>query len=212
MPLTDEEKKKFLHELFPDQDTCDRIIEQVVVGKRPANTSKTSQYPYYKRHLAERTRQWADEMMGPPKINKVLRYDVWCADNAMSANTLYNMVYQSRRYLLDNMDTPSYKYLAWKEATTLNRIAGLGVTIEWKLGATGEQRPTAQDVILTEVAPLWKRKMLDWIESDETKPFIQENLALNEEQIGEIKNMLSGISSIRFVIRSECIKLIRVSL
>jgi hypothetical protein len=204
---TEEAIKKRLHEIFPDQQTASRVVN-LIVNKRPVGWGRKSIAPYYKRIFAEQIKKEIDLMIenGAPRV---YRYSTWCNENGMSPQTLYNRVNQSIRYLIEQMDTPELKYAKWYESVNITRRSEVGVVIEFIPGM--REGFSAEEVQPEEHRPMWRRRLDDWLESDNTKPFIEDRLALSPEQIVQIKIELEGLSNLQYSVTSDAVKIIKLA-
>ena len=203
--------------IFPSSTIAARVVE-LVTSNRPAGWDRKSIAPYYKKVYADDLKVWADKQIacGKPIIYD---YATWCTpETGVSPQTLYNRVYQSRRYLLERMD-PDKVYDNWQERTRLERERGVGVTIRYiaGLGPTDEESdPTANlSPRLAEARsakPVWLRKLDDWIEDEsEVEPFIKEGLALRPEEVTELKVRLAGLKNVEYSISQTFVKAIKTS-
>jgi hypothetical protein len=185
----EERKRKFVEDIFPSPEVASRIVD-IVVHNKPQGWSRKSNAPYYKEIYALRTKKHIDIMMETKK-DLTYFYATWCGekDEKMSKQTLYVMINQSLRYLIDKLDTPDRKYGRWYETVRLKIMHNVGIRISYIVGF-GEG---GEDVVLTipdAEKPVW-RQMENWLESDSNEPFCQEGLVLSPQEIRDIKEGLA---------------------
>jgi hypothetical protein len=58
--------------------------------------------------------------------------------------------------------------------------------------------------------PAWRVRMEDWLEGDEEKPFVQENLCLTPNEILALKTQLGGLTSVVASVKSNSVKIVRI--
>lgn len=207
---TDKIIKDRIHDIFPDQLTAERIVN-LVVTKKPPGWAKNSTATYYNEFYGKWMKKAADIMLSD-KEDKMFRFNTFCGvqRELMSEKSLYTRINQSRRFLLDYLDTPEKLYLKWFNATSCENVKGVGVMIKYRLGVKEideEQMPDS--VIGEDDRPNWRRRMEDWIESDEVKPFQQDNLILTPDEILSLKKELALLVGIMASVTSSCIKIIK---
>jgi hypothetical protein len=213
---TEEEKDKInkLHSLFPSQEIASQLAN-LVVSKRPLGVSKQSCYTYYKEVYAMKIKESIDSMI---KTGDALlyRYSTYCdCDGGISRETLYKMINQAVRYLVDRMDNVDLKYFSWRNSVNIRRSEEKkGVFIEYSQGfkmVTGIKDFKGELVTPGgEGTPKWKLEMNDWLESDSTKPFIKERLTLTEKEMIELKQELAEDIRIMFSVDCTSVKLIKI--
>lgn len=211
----DNEIKSRLRDIFPDKATAKRIID-TVVNHKPPGWSRKSQAPYYKEFFGKWLQDIANKMM-KERNDIVFRYEVYCGitGEKMSEQTLYNRVNQAKRYLIDCLD-PDDLYKTWDALTNINREKGLGVTIRFKTEfhdfIEGIKESASPDAIIPQKdEPLWRRKMNEWLESDETRPFIKEGLAMTSDQVKVLSDELDSLEGIQASVNAISVKIIRVN-
>ena len=202
-----EQIKNRICEIFPDEATASKIVNMVVTGKKPQGASRRSVWPYYNEKCGKQIRNEADAMIasGNPRI---CRYETW---TGVSPTTLYNRINQSIRYLLDHLD-PDGKYKKWNASIFIDRKSNSnGIMIRFIEGLSPTQN---QEFIGEEIKPetmksRWQIKLDDWLESDDVSPFVQEGLALNPQEIADVKASLCQVEDIQFFVSSSTIKVIK---
>ncbi len=206
---TEEKKKRFVNDIFPSPEVAARIVD-IIVHNKPQGWSRKSNAPYYKELYALRTKKHID-MMIETKKDVTYYYAVWCGEKEekMSRQTLYVMINQSIRYLLDKIDTPDRKYGKWWETVKVHIKPGVGIRLEYIVGF-GE---AGEDITLTVPdanKPVWKQQMENWLESDTTTPFCQENLILSPQEVKDLKESIGVLVNIQYSITMSHVKLIRI--
>lgn len=213
---TEEEKDKVnkLHSLFPTQEIASKMAN-LVVSKRPLGASKSSCYTYYKEVYALKLKDSVDEMMKSGE-SLLYRYSIYCdCDNGVSRETLYKMINQSIRYLVENMDTQELKYYTWRNSVDIRRSEDRdGIIIEYSKGykmVTGLKDFKGELVVVgNDSTPRWRIDMEDWLEGDSTHPFIRERLTLTAKEVSELKMELKEDIRIIFSVDCTSIKLIKI--
>lgn len=210
----DKDIRQRMSTIFPDPSTAQRVADLIATDK-PANWGRKSNAPYYKGFYAEWLKVHIDKMMASTN-DLVFRYAVFCGDNEaeMTHETLYNQVYQSKRYLLERLD-PLGKYKQWDKLVDTKKEKGLGVTIRYnklyRMQLDGKDLPSPDEVNPQAHIPKWKKSMEEWLESGETTPFVEEKLALNEEEILELRKQLGELEGIHASINSYAVRIIRTN-
>lgn len=208
---TDDEIKSRLKDIFPDATVQSKIVN-MVVSKRPLGWSHKSNAPYFKEIFGKQLKSEIDKMMSSGE-GIIFRYSKWCNDqNGMTPNTLYTRINQSIRYVLECLD-PDGIYKQWYQTVRIKREPNLGVCVRYIPGFNEEgiNGFVGETIIGSDEGPRWKREMDEWIEGDDRKPFIQENLALTPTEITELKIQIAQLSNIMSSITSSCVKLIKTS-
>lgn len=201
--MPDETIQTHFKTMFPSPAVAEGVVN-LLLNPRPAGHSRKSVSPYYKESYARRLKEMID-------LNATEQYDIfysfkdWCADGNKSEKTLYVMVNQSMRYLLDKMDTDKV-YAKWYESVQTHRRPH-GIVISY-IPERSKMRPTL--TVPRDLMPAWKVRLEDWIESENTEPFVQDNLALNSEDIKKLKDEFGGIRSIQASITARSVKAIKV--
>jgi len=207
--------KSRLRDIFPDEITANKVIDLVVTNK-PKNWGRKSQAPYYKEYFALQIKEHADAMLRD-KQDRIFRYDIYCGEKRekMSEQTLYNRINQSKRYLLDCLD-PAGTYATWDALTNISFKGEPGIVIRFKSefhnvldGIIAQEHP--ETIIPKKEESLWRRKMNLWLEGDETKPFIQPDLALTLEEVEKLRSELGELKGIMAVVNAISVKIVRVS-
>lgn len=196
---------------FPSGHLANQILN-AVVREKPINTSRRSQYPYYKKEYAMWLKASVDQMIASKAqaLPLVFDYAIFCtvATN-ISDLTLYVRINQAARYLVDKMDDSKGTYAEWYEGTIISKDRKLGgVAITWKPELLPGTTLTPRLAEPVKEIPKWKMELNEWLESDKKAPFIRENLLLDKETIaslqkeyGEIAGLMISVSftSIVFV-------------
>jgi hypothetical protein len=206
---TDKTISDRLHRVFPSPQVARQVIN-IVTSHRPIGASHRSYYPYYKKSCAEEIRPFIDGMLGN-KQDIIYKYEVWCTETTgISRDTLYYRVNQSIRFLIERMDTEDKKYSNWYETVDVLRKRGVGVVITYKktVGVDGLKPEFVQPKIQM---PSWRKKLDEWLESENIEPFVVENLALSPDEIKQLKIELAQLTSVQADISMSAIKIIRIN-
>jgi hypothetical protein len=209
MSDTNETIKQRIEAIFPDRDIANRAVT-LLARPRPLNTSSRSLYPYYNETYAKWVKKFIDQMI-ESKSELIFRYSVFCtASTGISQKTLYYRVNCGIRYLVDFMDEDN-KYGSWREQTLIHHDAKRGGLRVWfKPECLSESTLNADIVMPHDQMPRWKMRMEEWLESDEKKPFIADNLCLSYEEIRDLRDSLKGLPTILGTVEGKSITLVRV--
>lgn len=211
MSDTDEQIKQRLKEIFPSPQVASAVTD-LVIHKRPRGWSRKSNATYYKEIYAKQIRDDIDKMIATGN-RLVYAYAKWCNEEHgdMSPSTLYQRINQSIRYLIEQMDTPERKYDKWYETVKVERERGLGVTIEFIPGLSSQSTFAAEVVEPKAHMRVWERQLDEWLESNDTEPFVKEGLALSPDDIVSMKNKFKQLSNVMANVTSSCIKIIKLA-
>jgi len=197
---------------FSNPSVAQKLVN-LVTSNKPSGWSHKSNAPYFKRIYGAEIKEYIDKMM-VDKQSIVYRYFVWCTDETgIAPTTLYNRINQSIRYLIENMDTPDHKYGQWYETVNISRQHDVGVIIAYipGFGNAGEVQLKAESIAPKSSAPVWMRKMDEWIEdNDNLEPFVKEGLGLSQQEIVNIKVKLAPLKNIQHSITESYVRLIRL--
>lgn len=208
-PDTREEIRRTIQSIFPSPDVASQVVD-LVVNKRPKGWSRKSNAPYYKKVFATQIKHWIDRMIESGN-SIVYRYKDFCTDDTgMSESSLYIMVNQSIRFLIDNMDENG-KYERWYDSVRTTRKPGVGIIVNYLPGLSPLSQAQPEMAEPKETMPRWKQQMEEWLESDSTTPFIQEGLILSPEEIEALEVQFSQLSNVQASIKSSCIKIIKIN-
>lgn len=208
--MSEEEKNitDRLKQIFSDPVIAANVVDAVVHNK-PKGWGRKSNAPYYQEQFGKQIKIDVDRMIETGN-EIVWRYSKWCEAGGMSENTLYTRVNQSLRYLLEKLD-PDRVYAAWHSKIRVERKPRLGVRISYIPGlGPNADNFVADEAEPKEFTPTWKREMEDWLESSDPKPFCKEGLALNPDEIKEIKVGLALLEGLMVSINSSSIKIIKM--
>lgn len=201
------------HTLFSSPEIASRMCD-LLVTKRPDGVKHSCYYPYYKEFWGEKMKVAADKMIAD-REDIIYRYSEYCGDNGVSEQTLYLIVNQSIRYLVEKMDTPELKYRLWYDATQRKRSQKRGgVTISWIRGleSFGVKDFVGESVIPVEAGtPKWMVDMNEWLEGDGAKPFLRERLTLSQEEVVELKQQIAACRGVIGSINAVQVKLMKVN-
>ncbi len=210
---TDKEIAEHLHAIFPTKEMAARVVS-LTLTNRPVGVDKKSYYPYYKSYHALMIKKSIDDMI-TTRESIIYRYSEFCeGPTAMSETTLYNMINQAIRYLIDYLDTPELTYRTWKQVVLISRSASRGgVCIDFRpefrvggIKGIGELVPSP-----TDDAPKWRNEMNFWMEDENNKePFIRERLTLSKTEVEELKMELKELKGFMANIDATRIQIMKV--
>ena len=213
----DQQIAQKMRAIFSDPAAASRITN-LAVSKRPPGVSHKTYLPYYKEYWGFWIKGQIDAMI-MSKQTLIFDYKTFCSDGMMSKNTLYQKVNQAIRYLIDNMDTPELSYLNWRKIVHIHRVHPKyeGVVIEFIPEVIAGLDPTNLSggrliVPKDDTTPKWKQELDMWMESDSSKPFLREGLALTETEVKELKIELSEIRGISSSITATHVKVMKINI
>jgi hypothetical protein len=189
-------------------------IVDILVSKRPQGWGRRSIAPYFNHKYGAEMMIVLDEMLRD-KTDRVYNYDYFQKQFGISKNTLYLRVNQSMMYVCEKMDTPEHKYARFCERLTVERKRDVGVIIRFKPEMrddfTSEFKP--KPVMGKEELPVWKEELDDWLAVAQPgdEPLLIEKLALNPEEIQQVRTSLQGLSGIIYNVTSYSIKVVRIN-
>lgn len=213
--------KENLKAIFPDEITANKIID-LATAKRPPGHSRKSATPYYKEYYARWLQPSIDKMI-ETRESIYFPYKAFCGEREeiMSKTTLYARVNQSTRYLIDCLD-PDNKYKAWRAIVNITRDKKRGgVVIEFipefrnYEDENGERKkfPEPQMILSKDSdAPMWRRRLDEWLESTTTTPFLKEKLCLTEQEVYDLKMELNSLGGIKASVSQFKVAVIRMNI
>jgi hypothetical protein len=209
MTPEDQKIKSRIQEIFPDPVVASKVAD-AVVHDRPLGWSRRSNTPYYKEVYAKQIQRDADRMIQSGQ-SLVYKYDTWCSDGGMSHQTLYNRIYQSIKYLLEQLD-PDKVYADWHDRTVRYKST-VGIKIDWIAGMAKESQPFSAEVIQPDSNKAkWRMEIDSWLEdSSKTAPLMVTNLALLPDEMKELIAEFKQLDNIIFEVKSSTIKLVKVN-
>lgn len=187
--------------LKKDPEAAAVFIEESM-RDRPKGWSRRSTASYYSEEFGQHVKDIFDQMLDtkqdvliPLKRNR-------------SVDTLYLMLHQGCKYLLENMDTDN-KYAILREAIIMRRKKGVGVLVEYKqadekgLGAVIlDKKPDRAE---------WRDRMEVWLNDSKVgEHFKVEGLLLSPQEIKELKITFHGIKSVICNVTAFSVKLLRI--
>lgn len=198
-----------LRTIFTDKVVQQKMVESVV-HNRPLGWSRKSQATYYKEPYALELKKALDIMM---ETNKEFCFGyAWFEKTfGLGKDSLYLRVYQSMRYLLERLDPDKIYTRFWEEKVEMHRERGKGVTIRFKKEfQTGGPEFAPTEVMPESEEPKWKQRMNVWLESDDTTPFLQNNVILSPEDILSLEVQLDALGdSVMSSITAHSVKLVK---
>jgi hypothetical protein len=191
-----------IKQMFKDPDFIESIAGKHRY-KRPIQTSRNSNFSYYRATYATETRFVIDAMMEDGKMREWSYADF----PELSKSTVYMRVYWSIRFLCDEMD-PTNKYKEFIEKLYINRKCKTGVRLEVLVNpALGfNPRVVEQEKERTE---RWQHEVEAFIEDPTRKILHLKNLNLNEEQRANLEASFADTDGIIAIITAKEIKIIK---
>ena len=195
-------------EIFPSPQVA-ATVTRLVTSKRPLTWGRKSNSAYYKQSYALEIKKDIDHQL-ETKEDIIYSYRIWCeGPHAVSTTTLYLRVNMSIRYLIDKLDVDG-KYQAWWDGCSCIQERGMGIRISVTTNRRGAPMQ-GTFVQPKEADPLWRRQFDEWIEGDDTEPFVRERLALSDEEVRQLEQELSELVNIQADISHTKIAAIKMS-
>jgi hypothetical protein len=168
--------------------------------------------PYYRAVFAAQFKMVLDEMMQNKKT-RIYRYKDF--PEFTSHNTLKLKIYQSRAYLLDNLDSDG-KYKLFCEAIIVRVIRDVGIVLELREDILEDNNSNTENSkafapsYLSEQNDGWKEKLEKYLMSEDEKgKFELRDIALSEDEQRELEIQLSQLSNVVFRVASDKIIVIK---
>jgi len=167
-----------------------------IQDSRPKTYSKFTNTPYYQQRYALELQMILDTRK--PDCDIFLR----CHSlGGYTVRSLYTRVYQSFRYLLDNLD-PEGKYLAmWHQVEItkhdVKNPMENGIIIHWKANPAVSKKRTSAPLVAEEIKTEqstvdWKEKLEHFIDNaEENDEIVIENVHLSSEEFEGIQAMFA---------------------
>ena len=198
-----------IHVTFQSGKIANKIINMVTHNK-PVGVSRRSQYPYYKESYAKWVKADVDRMIESGQ-ELVYDYSTFCTEESnISELTLYARISQGIRFLVDHLDDDKATYFHWYEDIEISKNRKLGgVAITWKPEFIhgSDLHPRLAEPV--KAIPIWRRELNEWLESDQTKPFVKENLQLTTDIIKELNREFEGTLGMMISITNSSIKVVK---
>ena len=213
--VSGKEVLKNLKELLDNKESRTQLVNAITnakTEKRPPNWAKSSNPPYYRERFAVELRKHLDEMMTDHE-DRLYRYEdfTW-----LSKNSLYLMLNQALRYLLDHLDHEG-KYAAYRQMISITRErdrfgASKGIRFSIAKDIRSGGAPPFISTKVRDKEDAWRTDMENFIEeAEEGSEFEIKKLALSPEEIYELEVFLGGFSNILANIGPSSIKLVKIS-
>ncbi len=186
---------------FPDKQTASRIVD-LVVRNKPSGWGRKSFASYYNEHYALQLKRELDAMIASKKSRMI-----GLGTKIKSSRTMYLLVNQSWRYLIDHLDPDGIygKHLC----NTIRQIKhGHGVAIYWK---DQVEIMSGEEIGDIKEQKKWKRQVDDYLGSDETAPLHIAKVVLTPEEVDQLKAELDDLEgSVLYSVTCKEIKICKV--
>jgi hypothetical protein len=171
-------------------------IARLVTGAKPATFGPRSNSPYFKELYGQVMKEAADVMI---ETREDCMYYYSQFPN-ISDGTVYAMVNQSMRFLVERMDDETFKYAKWANVINVTKERGVGVRISFiedyrNASSMAHVRP--KSVLGKAQAPAWKQEVDTYCADDRmTKPLEIKGLCLTPDEIKMMRDSLARIAVI----------------
>jgi hypothetical protein len=186
----------------------------ILVSKRPQGWGRRSIAPYFNAKYGAEMIIILDDM-SRDRQDRVFDYAHFQKQFGLSKTSLYLRVNQSMKYVCEKMDTPDHKYARFCETLMVERKPTIGVIIRFKpeMRDGFESTFVPKPVMGKEELPVWKETLDNWLAVAQPgdDPLLIERLALNPEEIAQVKASLQGLKGIIYNVGSYSIKVIRIN-
>lgn len=203
-PSKEEDKGKTI--IIPNKSAMHALVD-FATAKKPKGWARKSYATYYKRAYAEWIQKDIDAMLVDRKPRL---YDKKKFPN-ISLHSLYLRINQSLMYLIapeNGMDSEKI-YFNWRETVSIKKIEGCGIRISFDPVVEGGE--TADIVEDDDMTPTWKKDLMEWLEGQDTAPFVKSGLALSDAQIQLLEEELDGLTTVIHNITNRSVKVIKVA-
>ena len=195
-----------LRKIFQDPIVTKKVVDVITQDdSKPIGWGRRSRAPYYKEAFALNLKKAIDGMIESQQ-DVVYDYKYFRDNWGLSKNTVYLMVNQSQRYLLERMD-PDKKYERFFETAKVTVVHGAGVAIRFNREhiASRPVEPEAE-------GPKWKQEMDEFLENAQPgETYKQEKLCLSDTERQELEIMLAGVSGIMCSITAGSVKIVKIN-
>ncbi len=207
--MSEETPQDAVRQFFKNPEVATRVINMVVSNK-PAGWSPRSTAPYYKEEHALILKEAADNMLATRDDCTYFYTDF----PRMSAHTVYLMVNQSLRFLLDKLDDEAHTYSKWAAMVNITRERNVGVLISFdehhRHANTDYVKP--KPVKSKDKAPIWREELDSYLDDDRmTKPLHIDGLCLTPDEIKVLRDSLLQVEGIIHEVTSQFIKIIKIN-
>lgn len=160
-------------------------IASVISSPRPVGWSHRSKASYFKKVYAEEIKEHIDQQIATGK-DLIFRYATWCEKLGVSERTLYTRINQSILFLVQRLD-PDGVYSKWYEGVDIDcKSSKFAIVISVaKVEASRNIKPELVEP--RQSLPQWRKKLMDWLESNSNEPFVEEGLALGPEEVLKLR-------------------------
>lgn len=192
-----------------------KVVENHIVNKhgiKPDGWSKNSRSPYFKPHFGEQMKAVLDEMMEDKKT-RIYRYEDYPNMNPVS---LHNKIIQSRMYVCEKMD-PDGKYKQFCQCLSIHKKKGVGIVIAVMMDIMAdildEHRSSFTPTVLNSESDIWHDRVMDFIDNGPTGQQLHlKNLALEPQEIEQLKTELGQLSTIALSVSASEIKIVKMDI
>lgn len=195
---------------FRNPAIAKKVIDLVVKNK-PQGWAKKSNAPYYKEDYGLIAKEAANEML-KTRNDCVYFYSDW---PRMSANTVYLMVNQSIRFLVENLDDDKLTYSKWYTIVNVTKERGVGVRISFDENHRGDSTMAfvkPKSIVGKELAPTWKQELDEYLDDDRrTNPLNISGLCLTPDEIKSLRDSLTPLANIIFEVTAFEITIIKTA-
>lgn len=194
--------KNILRELFNENpDFAFKVGNSTY--RRPPNTSRTSNFSYYRKIFALEVKLVVDKMI-EDKQDREWKY---AAFPNYSHSTVYQRVYQGMRYLCDELDFDG-RYGEFRQMVVLTKEkTGIRLSfIREKL----EGKAFDADVITDEdrIAD-WEKQVNEFLEDSTRQTLHLKKLNLSHEQVTLLTSSFEGLEGINAIVTDREIKIVK---
>lgn len=204
-----DEVQRRINQIFVNPAVSAQVAD-IVIRKKPPGWSRKSQAPYFKECFGQEMKEVFDAMI-KDRLDRVFSLEKF---PKLKMDTIYLRVNQSIRFLLTYLDDADKTYARFCEMIHVTKDKGVGVRLSF-LEGTREREVldfTPVPVMPKADEPLWKEKLDTFLEEGAVGvPFHIEGLALNSEQIRDIKLSVAQLKGVMLHVTAHSIKAIKIN-
>lgn len=189
-----------------------RKVIDLVVKNKPVGWGRRSNAAYFKEEYGQMMKVAADEML-------LTRNDCvfFYADHArMSINTVYLMVNQAIRFLVEELDDDNKTYGKWNAIINVTKERNVGIRLSFdenhRNPGTTLDFVKPKSIVGKGIEPTWKSEVNEYLDDDrKTLPLHITGLCLNPDEIKAMRDSLKPLNGIIFDVTSFEIKIIKTN-
>lgn len=191
-----------LQSLLSDPKFLERLAS-VKKAKRPANTSRSGTYSYYRDVFALEIRAVVDQM-----IERTCDKEFFYSDYPeLRPSSIYMRIWQGKKFLLDFLD-PDGKYNQVFSMIEISREK-TGVRLSWLRDKLMGKQFIARDVTIKDKTKQWKDEVEAFLQDRSMSTLHLKRLHLTTDEMMDLESSFNTIEGIDALITENEIKIIK---